>query len=425
MVKFKTPARAAEPAATEPVRPAHPATAPAAEFRPQAPIAREFDYLDLDALLTPDERAIRDRVRAFVDREVVPVAGEYWEKDETPLPLLHKLKGMGISGLSLKGYGCPGMSNAAAGLVAMELARGDGSLGTLFGVSAGLCMTSIHLCGSEEQKQRWLPGLASMELFGAFALTEPLVGSDASHIQTTARKMGDTYVLNGAKRWIGGGEIADVIVVWAQDDQTGQVGGFVVEKGAPGYRATKIRHKLALRGVPNADIVLEDCAVPAANRLVNARSFKDTGRVLASTRLGVAWAAIGHAQAAYELALQYAKGRAQFGRPIAGFQMIQDKLVRMLADLEYMKITTLHLSRLQDAGRMSDAQASLAKLHNAARAREIVALARETLGGNGILIDRHVARHFADMEAVYSYEGTNEVNTLVVGRDITGMQAFV
>lgn len=384
---------------------------------------RAIDYFDLDGLLTPEERALRHRIRAFVDEEITPVIAGYWEKDETPLELFQKLAQFNICGGTITGYGAPGLSELATGVLQYELTRGDGSIATMFGVTGGLAMQSIYLLGSEAQRERWLPKLASMEHFGAFGLTEPTIGSDASHITTTARKDGDQYVLNGAKRWIGGGTFADVVVIYAQDDQTGSVGAFVVEKGTSGYQATKIPHKLALRALPNADIVLTDCRIPAENKLERCRSFKDVSRVLKATRAGVAWAAVGHAQAAYELALTYAKQRQQFGRPIAGFQLIQAKLVEMLGELEAMKMLTWRLTTLGAA--MTDGQASLAKMHNAAKARRVVALARETLGGNGILIDRHVARHFADMEAVYSYEGTHEINTLVVGREITGMQAFV
>ncbi|MCW1967606.1 MAG: acyl-CoA dehydrogenase family protein [Anaerolineae bacterium] len=390
-----------------------------------APINPAHDFCNLDGLLTPDERAVRDKARAFAETEIRPIIADYWERDETPFALLPKLAALNLAGGTIKGYDCPGLSAVAAGLVSMELTRGDGSVATLFGVHSGLAMYSIAFLGNDEQKQRWLPAMAKMEKFGAFGLTEPNVGSAASTIQTTARKDGDFYVLNGAKRWIGGATFADVVGIYAQDDQTGQISGFLVEKGTPGFTATKIQHKLALRALPNADIKLENCIVPASNKLGNCHSFKDLARVLVATRLGVAWGAIGNAQAAYEYALAYAKQRQQWGRPIAGFQMIQDKLVRMLADLEAMKIMTWRLSALADQGQLTDAQASLAKMHNAAKSREIVALAREIMGGNGILIDNHVARHFADAEAVYSYEGTNEVNTLVVGREITGVQAFV
>jgi glutaryl-CoA dehydrogenase len=399
-------------------------TAETVPSRPKA-VDKAFDYYDFDSLLRPEEREVRDRVRAFVEAEVVPVIAGYWERDETPMFLLDKMADLNICGGSIPSYGCPGFSPLLTGLVQFELTRGDGSVGTLFGVTSGLGMMSIYLCGSEAQKQHWLPRLAKLEAFCAFGLTEPYIGSDAAHIQTTARKVGDTYVINGAKRWIGGATFSDVVVVWAQDDQTGQVGGFLVEKGTPGFVPNKIAGKLALRALPNADIAFEDCAIPATSRLEKANSFRDTAAVLRATRLGVAWSAIGHAQAAYEFALTYARKRQQFGRPIAGFQLIQEKLVNMLAELEYMKVTTAHLSRLSESSTLTDGQAALAKMNNAAKARQIVAQAREIMGGNGILLENHVARHFADMEAVYSYEGTHEINTLVVGREITGLQAFV
>lgn len=383
------------------------------------------DYFDLDGLLTPEERALRHKVRAFVDAEIVPFIGEYWERDETPLHLFKKFASLEIGGGTIQGYGCPGLSPLIAGVLQYELTRGDGSLATMFGVTTGLAMQSIYLLGSEEQCGRWLPKMATLELIGAFGLTEPNIGSDAAHITTTARRDGDHYVLNGAKRWIGGATFSDLTIIYAQDDQTGQIGAFVVEKDTPGFVATKIEHKLSLRALPNADIVLTDCRVPIDNKLERCRSFKDVARVLATTRAGVAWSAIGHAQAAYEFALAYAKSRVQFGKPIAGFQLIQAKLVEMLAELEAMKLLAWRLSTLGAAGKMTDGQAALVKMFNASKARRVVALARETMGGNGILIDRHVARHFADMEAVYSYEGTHEINTLVVGREITGMQAFV
>ena len=375
-------------------------------------------------MLTPDERAIRRAVRQFADDEITPVIMHYWERDEDASALVNKLRALGVCGAGIDGPGCPQFSAVAAGMITMELARGDASVATLFGATSSLCLASIALCGSAEQKLRWMPRLAAMELTGAFALTEPGTGSDATHIQTNAQLMGDHYVLNGAKRWIGGGTTADVIVVWAQDQASGQIGGFLVEKDSPGFSATRIEHKFALRALTNADLRFENCRIPVENKLANARSFKDTAAVLRATRLGVAWIAAGVAQAVYELALAYAKEREQFGRPIAGFQLVQQKLVHMLRELEYMKIATWRLSKLQDAGALTDGQASLAKQNNAAKAREIAALGRELLGGNGILLDRHVARFFADAEAIYSYEGTHEINTLIVGREITGQRAF-
>jgi glutaryl-CoA dehydrogenase len=341
------------------------------------------------------------------------------------MELLPKLAALNLAGGPLKGYGCPGMSQVAGGMLAMEFARGDASVSTFFGVHSGLAMTSVYVLGSEEQRQRWLPAMARMEKLGCFGLTEPQGGSDASHPRTTARRDGDSWVLNGAKRWIGNATIADLAIMFAHNEETGQVNGFVVEKDTPGYAATPIEGKIAKRALVNADVRLENCHVPLANRLENGNSFRDVAKVLMITRVGVAWEAVGAAMAAYEYALDYAQTRTVFGKPIAGFQMIQDKLVRMLGEITSMQLFTLRLSQLADEGKLQDAQASLAKVHNCAHARQVVALGREILGGNGILLENHVARHFADMEAVYTYEGTNEINTLVVGRAVTGVSAIV
>jgi glutaryl-CoA dehydrogenase len=388
---------------------------------------RGIDLFRFDELLTPRERALRDKVRAFCNEHVVPIINDYWERAEFPFELIPRIAELGIVGGTIKGYGCPGFSSVEVGIIAAELARGDGSVGTFVGVTSGLAMGAIAACGSEEQKQRWLPAMARLEKIGAFALTEPYVGSDAAHIRTTARRVSGGYLLNGAKRWIGNATFADVIVVWAQDEETGRVGGFLVEKGTPGYQATKIEGKIAKRSVINADITLENVFVPEENRLPFARSFRDTANILKNTRYGVAWEAVGHAQAAYELALEYTLQREQFGRPIAGFQLVQQKLVHMLGDLTAIQLMAWRLSKLRDEDetQVTEGMASLAKQYCAAKARQIVALGREVLGGNGILLDRHIARHFADIEAVYTYEGTNEINTLVVGREITGIAAFV
>ena len=397
--------------------------AAAAVARPAADPA--LDFYEFDGLLTPEEREVRDRVRAFVDAEITPIINPYWERAEFPFELIPKLATLNVCGGPIRGYGCPGLSSVATGLVGLEMARGDASICTFFGVTSGLAMSSIYYCGSEEQKQRWLPALARMDAIGAFGLTEPHIGSDASHLLTTARRVGDTYVLDGAKRWIGNATFADVTVIWARDVETGQVNGFLVEQGAPGFTATPIVGKIAKRAVINADILLDGCVVPAANKLPGGRSFRDTANILKNTRYGVAWEAIGHAQAAYEIALRYSRERQQFGKPIGGYQMIQEKLVKMLAEIVAMQLTTWRLSVLRDQGKMTEGQASLAKMNNAAKARQVVALGREILGGNGILLENHIARHFVDMEAVYTYEGTNEINTLVVGREITGIAAFV
>lgn len=383
------------------------------------------DFYSIDALLTPEEKEYRDRVRSFMDNEVVPIMADYWERAEFPFEVIPKIAALNIAGGSIKGYGCPGMSQVANGLLGLELARGDGSVDTFFGVHSGLAMGSIYICGSEEQRQRWLPAMARMEQIGAFGLTEPFHGSDAAHIKSTARRVKDGWILNGSKRWIGNASFADLIIVWAQNEETNSINGFVIEKGMPGFSATVITGKTAKRSVLNADISMNDVFVPEANRLQGANSFRDVARVLTATRVGVAWEAVGHAVACYEAALSYAKQREQFGKPIASFQLIQEKLVRMLADVTTMQLMMLRLSQLLEVGQMTNAQASLAKMHCAARAREVCLMARDILGGNGILLDYLVARHVADLEAVYTYEGTNNIQTLVVGREITGHSAFV
>jgi glutaryl-CoA dehydrogenase len=388
---------------------------------------RSLDYYYFDALLSPEERDIRDRVRAFSDEEVLPVINDYWERGEFPFELVPKLAALNLAGGTITGYGCPGLSHVAVGVGAMELSRGDGSMETFLGVTSGLAMGSIYRCGSEEQKQRWLPAMARLEKIGAFGLTEPYVGSDAAHIRTTARRVGDTYVLNGAKRWIGNASFADVVVIWAKDEETGKVGGFLVEKGSPGFEATVIGGKIAKRAVLNAQITLTNCEVPEANRLPKARSFRDTAQVLKATRFGVAWEGVGHAMAAFDIARDYTLQREQFGKPIASFQLVQQKLVQMLGELTSIQLLAWRVTKLldEDSSKVTEGMASLAKQTCAAKARQVVALGRELLGGNGILLENHIARHFADMEAVYTYEGTNEINSLVVGREITGIAAFV
>jgi glutaryl-CoA dehydrogenase len=385
--------------------------------------ALNTDFYLLYDLLTPEERAVRDTVHAFCNAEVIPIINDYWERAEFPFELIPKLARLGIAGSSIKGYGCPGLSAVASGLIALELARGDASVCTFFGVHSGLAMSSIAMCGSEEQKQRWLPAMARMELIGAFGLTEPNHGSDAVALETRARKDGDSYVLDGAKRWIGNASFADVVTIWARDE-AGNVGGYLVEKGTPGFTTSIMTGKVAKRAVWQTDIALEGVRVPAANRLANAHSFKDTASVLTATRSGVAWEAVGHAVAAYEIAVNYVRERIQFGRPLASFQIIQSKLASMLANVTAMQLLSYRLSQLQQQGKMTDAMASLAKMNNARLAREVVAEAREMLGGNGILLDYHIARHHADIEAVFTYEGTDTVQSLIVGRDITGISAF-
>ncbi len=382
------------------------------------------DYFGLKDQLGPEELDFLLRTRAFVDDEVLPVIGGFWERAEFPRDLVKRLGELGLVGDGIEGYGCAPMSPTASGLVHMELNRGDGSLGTFLGVQAGLAMKSIAMLGSEEQRQRWLPGLAAVDLFGAFALTEPAHGSDSVALETTARRDGEEYVLDGEKRWIGNGSIADVLVVWARDSEDGQVKGFLVEGGTPGLDARTMHGKVSVRAVWQADITLTEVRVPAENRLPGANSFKDTGRVLASTRNSVAWGALGHATAAYEVALAYTRQREQFGKPLARFQLVQDKLVRMLAEVTAMQLYCMRLARLSESGQLTDTIAALAKFNNTRKAREVILEARELLGGNGILLEYHVVRHMADIEAIYTYEGTADIQELIVGREITGLSAF-
>jgi glutaryl-CoA dehydrogenase len=382
------------------------------------------DYFAIGDQLTGEERDYLRRTRDFVDTEVLPVINGFWERAEFPWPLIKKMGQLSIVGDGIEGYGCPPMSPIATGLVHMELNRGDGSLGTFLGVQAGLAMQSIAKLGSEEQKQRWLPGMAALDKLGAFALTEPTHGSDSIALETSARRDGDSWVLNGQKKWIGNGTIADVVVVWARDTGDGQVKAFLVEKGTPGYDARRMDGKVSLRAVWQAEIDLTDLRVPEENRLSGARTFKDAGRVLAGTRNSVAWGALGHATAAYDIAAAYAAQRSQFGKPLVSFQIVQDRLVKMLAEVTSMQLYCLRLGRLIEEGRLTDTIAALAKMNNTRKARQVCWEARDLLGGNGILLDFHVMRHMADMEAIHTYEGTETIQTLIVGKDITGVGAF-
>jgi glutaryl-CoA dehydrogenase len=385
------------------------------------------ELYQLDELLGDEEREVRDRVRVFCRDEVLPIVNEHWERAQVPGQLMPKFADLGIVGGGTEGYGCPGLSALSNGMVSLELARADGSVCTAFGVHSGLAMGVISMLGSHEQKQRWLPAMARMERLGAFALTEPEHGSDVVGLETRAHRDGDEWVLDGRKRWIGLGTAADIVVVWARDDD-GNVGAFVVEhpegRKVAGFTASIITGKTGNRAVWQADIRLDNVRIPADHRLVHAQSFKDTSLFLAHSRQGVAWEALGHAEAAYVYALEYALERKQFGRPIAGFQLIQDKLARMLAEITSMRLLCTRLAELNEAGQASLAASSLAKLHTASAARRVCADARDLMGGNGLLLEHHVARHLADIEATYTYEGTDTVQALIVGREITGMQAF-
>ncbi|HEY0363467.1 MAG TPA: acyl-CoA dehydrogenase family protein [Solirubrobacteraceae bacterium] len=382
------------------------------------------DYLLVREEFSDEQWDLFIRTRRFVDQEVLPVINDYWERAELPWPLITRLAELRLVGEDIEGYGCPGMTALASGLVNMELHRGDGSLGTFLGVQSGLAMKAIAMLGSEEQKERWLAPMARLERIGAFALTEPDHGSDSVALETTARRDGDGFVIDGVKRWIGNATIAAVVVVWARCEDDGQVKGFLVETPTPGYDATVIESKGAARSIWQADIHLDGVRVPAHNLLPGARTFKDAGRVLTSTRSSIAWAALGHAVAAYDAALTYTRQRTQFGRPLCSFQIVQDRLVKMLAEVTAMQLYCMQLARLASAGRLSDTMAGLAKMNNTRKARQVIAEARDLLGGNGILLENHVIRHMTDIEVLHTYEGTETMQTLIVGRDITGVGAF-
>jgi glutaryl-CoA dehydrogenase len=386
----------------------------------------EGDYYNLSRYLSPEERVIQLKVREFMQEHVKPIANEYWNKAKFPMHLIPKMAELNIAGLTYEGYDSPMGSYLLEGFITQEMARVDTSISTFFGVQSGLAMGSIYFCGSEEQKWKWLPPMQRMEKIGAFGLTEPNVGSAvAGGLETTCKHEDGVWVLNGQKKWIGNATFADLVIIWARDVDDNQVKGFIVEKGTKGFKAEKQEDKMALRTVQNALITLEGCEISEENRLQNCNSFKDTAKVLKATRAGVAWQAVGCARGAYECALEYATQREQFGKPIGSFQLVQDLLVHMLTDLTAIQSMAFHLSKLQDEGTMTDEQASLAKVACTKHTREIVGHAREIFGGNGILLEHNIARFVADAEAIYTYEGTKEVNSLIVGRDITGLSAFV
>ncbi|SKA42950.1 glutaryl-CoA dehydrogenase [Chitinophaga eiseniae] len=384
------------------------------------------DFYDISSRLTAEDRALQLKVRAFMEKEIQPIVNEYWLKAEFPFEIIPKFRELNICGVTYDGYGCPNRSYLMEGIVAMEMARVDASIATFFGVQSGLAMGSIYMLGSESQKDEWLPGMQQLNIIGAFGLTEPEVGSGAAGgLTTTAKREGDTWVLNGQKKWIGNATFADVTVIWARDVDDNQVKGFLVRKGTPGLSVEKMHDKMALRIVQNGLISLKDCRVAETDRLQRANNFRDTSRVLRMTRASVAWEAVGCARGAYENALAYTRTREQFGKPIASFQLIQGHLVEMLSNLTAMQTMVYRLSEIQDEGGLKDEHASLAKVFCTLRTRDVVRGAREVMGGNGILLEYNVARFVADAEAIYSYEGTKEINSLIVGRAITGSSAFV
>src|SRR6202142_4584361 len=398
---------------------------PAKEPKPLP--APNSDFYEVYETLSAEELATVKKVRAFMEAKVAPVITKYWVNDAFPFELLPGVKELGIGGLGMQGYGCAGGSEALLGFVLMEMARIDPSFATFFGVHDGLAMGSIYIDGSEEQKQKWLPSMARLEKIGCFGLTEPLVGSGASGgLTTTAKREGDTWIVNGQKKWIGNSPWCDLSVIWARDETDNQVKAFIVEnKTTPGFKVEKIQNKIALKVVQNGLITMENCQIPEENRLQQDQSFRDTARVLKMTRFLVGWEATGCAMGAYENALKYCQERLQFGKPIASFQMVQDLLARMIANITASQCLLVRMGQLQAEGKLTDAHASLAKAFTTAKCRETVAWARELLGGNGIVAEYNVARFFVDAEALYSYEGTFQIQNLILGKAITGFSAFV
>jgi len=387
----------------------------------------DIDFAGVFADITEEERAQQLAVRRFVQDEVLPVIDGYWERYEVPMDLVKRMAELDFlrDGVDVPGF--PKISKMAEGLSAMEMSRGDGSVTTICGVQGGLALRSIVMLGSDEQIEKYAGPMARGEILGAFALTEPTHGSDSVGLETSAVKATrdgvEGYVINGEKKWIGFGSIGDISVVWARGED-GQVHGYIVPQDTPGYRATTIEGKLSLRAIHQAHIVLDDVFVPADSLLPRSRSFKDTGRVLFATRLGVAWGAVGQAIACYETAVAYSKQRVQFGRPLAASQMVQERLTKMLSILTQMQLLVKQMTRLDEAEQLTGPQASLAKYTCTRGAREIAAIARDLLGGNGILLENRVARHFADIEALHTYEGTESMQALIIGREITGTSAF-
>ncbi|XP_062230855.1 acyl-coenzyme A oxidase 4, peroxisomal-like isoform X2 [Phragmites australis] len=398
---------------------AFPQATPASLFPPAV-----SDYYQFDDLLTDEEKALRKKVCGIMEKEIAPIMTEYWEKAEFPFHSISKLATLGLAGGTIKGYGCPGLSLTGSAIAIAEVARVDASCSTFILVHSSLAMSTIALCGSEAQKQKYLPSLAQLKTVGCWALTEPDYGSDASSLRTAATKVPGGWHLDGQKRWIGNSTFADVLIILARNANTNQLNGFIVNKGAPGLKATKIENKIGLRMVQNGDIVLNKVFVPEEDRLTGIDSFQDINKVLAISRVMVAWQPIGISMGVFDMCHRYLKERKQFGAPLAAFQLNQEKLVRMLGNIQAMLLIGWRLCKLYESGKMTPGHASLGKAWTSKKAREVVSLGRELLGGNGILADFLVAKAFCDLEPIFSYEGTYDINSLVTGREITGIASF-
>jgi len=384
---------------------------------------RGVDYLELDELLSEEERMVRDTTRDFVSEHVMPIIGEAYEKAEFPRQLIPMIGELGLLGANLpEEYGCAGMGAVAYGLICQELERGDSGLRSFVSVQGSLVMWPIHAFGSEEQKRRWLPEMAKGKAIGCFGLTEPDHGSDPAGMETKAKRDGKDWVINGAKMWITNGTVADVALVWARTDD--DIQGFLVEKGTKGFSAPEQKRKYSLRASVTSELVLDHVRVPDSARLPGVKGLKGPLNCLTQARYGIAWGAIGAAQACYDEALHYTKGREQFGKPLAGFQLVQAKLAHMVTEISKMQLVAWRVGRLKEAGKARPQYVSLAKRNNVGRALEIARMARDMLGANGITAEYQCMRHMCNLESVYTYEGTNDIHTLILGQDVTGISAF-
>ncbi len=387
-----------------------------------ADLLKDLDFFNLDDLLSSEERATRETVKRFVQREVVPGVERHFAAETFPTELVPQMAELGIFGANIKGYGCAGMNNVAYGLIMQELEAGDSGLRSFASVQSALAMYAIYANGTEEQRRRYLPEMARGKLLGCFGLTEPDHGSDPGGMETRARKDGDGWILNGTKRWITNGSIADLAIVWAKVDQG--FTGFVVEKGTPGFSARDIHGKFSMRASITSELIFEDVRLPAAAHLPQARGLKAPLGCLTQARYGIAWGAIGAARTCFNTALDYTKSRKQFSRPLAGYQLVQNKLVRMLTEITKAQMVCLRLAHLKDQGKLRPEHVSFAKRNNVNEALKIARDARDMLGANGIVNEYPVIRHMMNLETVNTYEGTFDVHTLILGRDITGENAF-
>ena len=381
-----------------------------------------MDFYRTDDLLTEEERLVRSTVGRFVDQRFLPIIAEHYEAATFPMEIVPELAKLGVFGMHLHGYGAAGMSNVMYGLACQELERGDSGLRSFVSVQGSLCMFPIHRYGSEEQKQRWLPKMAAGEVIGCFGLTEPEFGSNPAGMATRAHREGKDWILNGTKRWITNGNVADLAIVWARSEQG--IRGFLVEKGTRGFEARQIHHKLSMRASVTSELILDDCRIPAGNELPEAQGLKAPLSCLNEARYGIVWGVLGAAIACYRSALEYAKSRVQFDKPIAAYQLTQEKLVNMLTEITKGQLLALQLGRLKDEGKATATQISMAKLNNVREALQIAREARTILGANGISLEYPVMRHMSNLETVLTYEGTSEIHMLAIGEEITGLAAF-